>query len=174
MVHRQATARRRADARVDVATSQDNPWLGVALRSGLVTVGVGLVGSVIGAVTSSVPGLVSSLAAMTVVVVFFGISLVVAAYVGHKAPKAIMGTFMLTYVVKVIGFGALLLIPHDPSWFSRTWMTVSAVACVLAWQIVEVYLFSKLRLQIFSEESVQTQGSTGTHRGRHHGGTKEA
>lgn len=159
MVHRQATARRRAAAPVDASTSQDNPWLGVAFKTGLLTLGVGLLVALVGAVVGGTPGFVSSLAAMLVVVLFFGISLLVAAYVGHKAPKAIMGTFMLTYVVKVIGFGALLLIPRDPAWFSRLWITVSAVICVLAWQVVEVYLFSKLRLQIFDDEPRQGTAS---------------
>jgi ATP synthase protein I len=116
-----------------------------------VTASVGVLVSIVGAVVSSLPGLISSVTAMAVVVVFFGISLLVAAFVGHRAPKAIMAAFMLTYVVKVIGFGALLLVPHDPAWFSKLWMTVSAVVSVVVWQAVEVYLFSRLRLQIFAD-----------------------
>ncbi|MGO3151550.1 MAG: hypothetical protein ACTIJJ_02865 [Galactobacter sp.] len=169
MGHRQATARRRAEVPVEATSSQDNPWLGIARRSGLVTLGAGLVVSVIGALTSGTSGFVSSLAAMLVVVLFFGISLVVAAYVGHKAPKAIMSSFMVTYIVKVIGFGALLLIPRDPAWFSRLWITVSAVTCVLVWQLVEVYLFSRLRLQLFDDAPQQ-----GSATGAAHARTKEA
>lgn len=163
MGHRQATARRRAEVPVKAASSENNPWLGIALKSGLVTLGAGLVVTVIGTITSGTSGFVSSLAAMLVVVLFFGISLAVAAYVGHKAPKAIMGAFLVTYIVKVIGFGALLLIPRDPAWFSRLWITVSAVTCVLVWQAVEVYLFSKLRLQIFDDAPQQGRPSKPTH-----------
>lgn len=132
---------------------QENPWFGIALRCVSYTAAVGVLVCLVGAVLAGVPGLVSSLTAMIVVVVFFAISLLVAAYMGHRAPKAIMGAFMLTYVVKVIGFGALLLIPHDPSWFSRLWMTIGAVVSVIVWQVIEVLLFSRMRLQIFDEEA---------------------
>lgn len=132
------------------------PWLGILKWCLALTVPAVLVAAVIGSIVAGVPGLVSTLAAAGVVVLFFAISLLVGHFVGHLAPKALLGAFALTYIIKVIGFGAFLLVPTDPSWFSKAWATVGAVLALVVWQGTEMYRFSKLRLRIFDDPQAPT------------------
>lgn len=132
------------------------PWMGILKWCLALTVPAVLIAAVIGFVVAGVPGLVSTLAAAGVVVLFFAISLVVGHFVGHLAPKALLGAFALTYLIKVIGFGAFLLVPTDPSWFSRTWATVGAVLALIVWQGTEMYRFSQLRLRVFDDPQAPT------------------
>jgi ATP synthase protein I len=132
------------------------PWMGILKWCLALTVPAVLIAAVIGVFAAGVPGLVSTLASGGVVVLFFAISLVVAHCVGHLAPKALLGAFALTYLIKVIGFGAFLLVPRDPSWFSQVWATVGAVVATLLWLGTEMYRFSQLRLRVFDDPQDST------------------
>jgi len=134
-----------------VSDAPSTPWLGILSWCLAFTVPAALVTALIGLAAAGTPGVVSALAAAGVVVLFFAISLVVGHFVGHLAPKALMGAFALTYLVKVIGFGAFLLVPTDPSWFDRAWATAGAVVALIVWQGVEMYRFSRMRLRVFDD-----------------------
>lgn len=136
----------------DAAT---NPWLHLLGRTALISAAGIVLTAVVGLFVSGVPGLVSATLAGAVVILFFSLSLALAAVVGHLAPKALMAAFLGAYVVKVIGFGAFLLVPHDPSWFRAAWVTAGAVVGVLLWQGCEMYLLSRLRLRVFDDEQPQ-------------------
>ncbi|RKW71852.1 hypothetical protein [Galactobacter caseinivorans] len=137
---------------VAVASDEDKtPWMSILLWCMGLTGAAIVVTALLGLLVAQRPGLLSVLAVGVVVVVFFGLSLLVGHLVGQRAPNAQLAAFMLMYIVKVIGFGAFLLVPHDPFWFNGTWVTIGAVVSVLVWQGVEMYRFSRVRMRIFSE-----------------------
>lgn len=137
---------------VAVASDEDRtPWMSILLWCLAVTGAAIAVTALLGLLFAQLPGLLSVLAVGAVVIVFFGLSLLVGALVGQHAPNAQLGAFMMMYIAKVAGFGAFLLVPHDPSWFNATWVTVGALVAVLVWQVVEMYRFSRVRMRIFSE-----------------------
>lgn len=137
---------------VAVASDENTtPWMGILGWCLAITVPAVLVAAVIMLLALGTPAFISTLLAAGVVVLFFAISLLVAHFVSHLAPKALMAAFLIMYVVKVIGFGAFLLVPTSPEWFDRTGATVGAVLAVVIWQSVEMYRFSRMRLRVFDD-----------------------
>lgn len=127
------------------------PWLGIlGWCLGITAPAIALT-ALIGWLVAGPAGALSPLAAGAVVLVFFGLSLLVAHWVGHLAPKAFFGAVAGTYAIKVLGFGLFLLVPTDPSWYDRTWVLIGAIVAVLVWQGAEMYRFSKLRLRIYDD-----------------------
>jgi ATP synthase protein I len=83
--------------------------------------------------------------------VFFGISLLIGHYVGRSNPSGAIGAFLAAYVVKVVGFGAIVFILGAPAWLDRMWFFVAAVAGVVIWQGAEVFAFSRIRHQLYAD-----------------------
>ncbi len=68
-------------------------------------------------------------------------------------PQAVMGIFVMTYFVKVVGFAAVLFALGTPTWLNKPWFAVAAVVCVLLWQATEVVIFSRQRFLLFDEDA---------------------
>lgn len=100
---------------------------------------------------SDVYGVYSVLFGAFVVMTFFGLSLLVGHVVSLRMPGAVMGAFVMTYFVKVVGFAAVLLALGTPTWLDKPWFAGAAVAAVLLWQATEVVIFSKQRFLFFDE-----------------------
>ena len=96
-------------------------------------------------------GVLSVLFGSALVIAFFGLSLLVGHLVSKKMPDAVMGIFVITYFVKVIGFAAVLFAMGTPGWLNKPWFAGAAVACVLVWQATEVVIFSKQRFLFFND-----------------------
>lgn len=144
-------------AAVPASDAPTNPWWRLLGLTAAVSAVAVVATAVIGLLFSGVPALVSAALAGVVVLIFFGISLALAAIVGHLAPRALMASFLMAYIVKVVAFGALLMVPHDPAWFRGAWVTAGAVVAVIVWQGCEMALLSRMRLRIFHDPA-----STGT------------
>lgn len=141
-----------------------SPWLGILKAC----VSWSLIGS---AATMIVAAFIAgSLAAFSVglaallVIMFFGVSLLVAELVGRVSPGAALGAFMITYLVKVFGIGFVLLAVGIPDWVEQGWFMWSAIGIVVLWQAGEVRAFSKARLPIYisQDEPAKTPNSTTT------------
>jgi ATP synthase protein I len=104
---------------------------------------------------TDVQGVLSVLSGSFLVIVFFGLSLLVGHVVGKKMPSAVMGVFVITYFVKVIGFAAVLYAVGTPGWLNKPWFAGAAVATLLLWQATEVVSFTKQRFLFFDESAVQ-------------------
>lgn len=129
----------------------ESPWLKI-LSACLKWSGAVLALSAIAGLIAGGPAtLLSVLFGGGVVMLFFGISLAVGHAMGEKNPSGAIGAFIGVYVVKVVGFGGVMLALGAPPWLDRTWFFGAAVATVLVWQFAEVVAFSRLRLQLFSE-----------------------
>ncbi|HET7414283.1 MAG TPA: hypothetical protein VFI97_01135 [Arthrobacter sp.] len=86
------------------------------------------------------------------VIAFFGLSLLVGHFVGRKNPSGALGMFVVTYVVKVVGFAVALFAMGQPAWLEGTWFFGAAVGTVLVWQICEVIAFSKTRYLLYGSK----------------------
>ena len=145
-----------------------SPWLGLAARcSGAsaavaaVLAGVALfVGGPAGG-----PGAAGSVAfAAGVVIAFFAISLLAGHAFGRRNPSGAIGAFAVVYVLKIVGFAALLLWLGRPGWVDGPWFGASGIVTVVVWQAVEVISFGRLRLLIFDDSdgsSAREEGPRG-------------
>ncbi|ALV45913.1 hypothetical protein MB46_10880 [Arthrobacter alpinus] len=111
---------------------------------------------------TDVQGVLSVLFGALLVIVFFGLSLLVGHIVGKKMPSAVMGVFVMTYFVKVVGFAAVLYAMGTPGWLNKPWFAGAAVATVLLWQATEVVNFTKQRFLVFDESAAQPPTTGGT------------
>lgn len=100
---------------------------------------------------TNVDGVLSVLFGSLLVIAFFGLSLLVGHLFSKKMPEAVMGIFVMTYFVKVVGFAAVLFAMGTPGWLNKPWFAGAAVVCVLIWQATEVVIFSRQRFLFFNE-----------------------
>lgn len=105
-----------------------------------------------GAVAFSGPAAAASVAlAAVIVIAFFALSLIAGHLVGRRNPSGAIGVFAVVYVLKIVGFAAILLWIGTPAWISRPWFGAAGIVTVVVWQAAELYAFSRLRLQIFDD-----------------------
>ena len=128
-----------------------SPWLGLALRCTAAGAGTAAVLAVAALVVAG-PAAAGSVAfAAGVVIAFFAISLLAGHAIGRRNPSGAIGAFAVVYVLKIVGFAALLLWLGRPTWVDGPWFGASGIVTVVVWQTVEVISFGRLRLLIFAD-----------------------
>ena len=115
-------------------------------------------------IVSGWPGVGSVVFGSSVVVAFFGLSLLVGHVYGRKNPSGAIGMFMVTYLVKVVGFAVILFTLGAPTWLNGPWFAAAGVVVVLLWQATEVLTFSRQRLQLYNDP-VEPPSATGSGKG---------
>lgn len=122
------------------------------LKKCLVVDGIALVAMVVLAlIFTNSDGVLSVVFGSLLVMAFFGLSLLVGHIFSKRMPQAVMGIFVMTYFVKVVGFAAVLFALGTPTWLNKPWFAAAAVVCVLLWQATEVVIFSKQRFLLFDD-----------------------
>lgn len=137
---------------VTVSGPSMTPWLNILLRclsvSGLAT----LVTALIAFFANGTGAAGSVLFGAVVVIAFFSLSLLVGHLYGRKNPSGAIGVFMVTYLVKVVGFAVILFSIGQPSWLHAQWFAMAGVIAVVVWQATEVVTFGRQRLLVFGDE----------------------
>ena len=126
-------------------------WLGILKKCTLITTGAVAVAAVTALAISGPGAAFSALFGYAVVVAFFGISLAVGHFAGRNNPSGAIGLFAVTYAIKVVGFAVVLFVLGTPPWLSPNWFFAGAVGTVILWQVVELYVFSKARHQLYND-----------------------
>ncbi|PYI68689.1 hypothetical protein CVV68_05155 [Arthrobacter livingstonensis] len=127
------------------------PWLNI-LKKCLLVAAAATAALAIGAlIVTGWPGVGSVVFGSVVVVAFFGLSLLVGHIYGSKNPSGAIGVFMVTYLVKIVGFAAILFTLGTPTWLNGPWFATAGVVVVLLWQATEVVTFSRQRLQLYND-----------------------
>ncbi|GAB3283934.1 hypothetical protein GCM10027449_27460 [Sinomonas notoginsengisoli] len=127
------------------------PWLGLAATSSAASAAGAILLAIAGLVASGPGAAGSVLFAAGIVIAFFALSLIAGHFAGRNNPSGAIGVFAVVYVLKVVGFAALLLWLGKPAWVAGPWFGAAGIATVVIWQTVEVLAFSRLRLQIFDD-----------------------
>lgn len=134
-----------SEGRVPVADPVPSVWLPMLRFCLLVCVPVAVLATAAGALIAGWGAAGSALGAAALVQAFFTISLLVghrfAAAGGSRALRA----FLIAYLLKVVGFGAALLLLGRPGWVDPVWFVGTAVVVVLAWQTAELAAFARSR-----------------------------
>ncbi len=95
----------------------------------------------------------SALFGGVLVIAFFGVSLLLGHFVGRKNPSGALGVFVVTYVIKVVGFAVALFAVGQPAWLAGAWFFGAAVGTVLVWQVAEIVAFSRTRYLLYGSDS---------------------
>lgn len=141
---------------ITVSDAPVAPWLGI-LRTCLTWTVVACAAAALVALFVSGPlAAASAGVASLLVIVFFGISLLIADWVGRISPGAALGAFVITYMVKVFVVGFALLAIGLPAWVNGPWFLWTALGAVVLWQAGEIQAFSKARLPVFDPDASPT------------------
>jgi ATP synthase protein I len=137
------------------------PWLNILKKCLLIASAATAVLAVAALVVSGWAGVGSVAFGAVVVVAFFGLSLLVGHIYGRKNPSGAIGVFMVTYLVKVVGFAVILFTLGAPTWLNGPWFAAAGVVVVVLWQATEVVTFSRQRLLLYNDPA-EPQAPTGS------------
>ena len=118
----------------------------VLRRAGLVTLLVGVVGTVIGGIVAGSEGVIAGVLGTVIVLVFFSVGQVVLGSVLKNNPPNAMMVAMTLYLVKIGVLLVLLLVLQDATFFAPKVFAAVIVACTLAWTFMEVWIFSRTQV----------------------------
>lgn len=145
-----------------VGVSFSSLWLRLAALCSGTTAGVDAVLAVVAWLVTG-PAAAGSVAfAAVVVIAFFAISLLVGHFVGRRNPAGAIGMFAVVYLIKIIGFAALLICIGTPAWIDPPWFGAAGIVTVVVWQAIELWGFSRVRLQIFNDPEEPGQAGSPT------------
>lgn len=113
-----------------------------------VTVAVGIVAAVIGALVASDPGkaLLGAAIGTVIVVAFFTVGQVVVGAVLRTAPQMAMSVALMVYLVKIGILFIFIILFQGTTAFDTKVFALTIVACTLAWTVAEVWIFARTKV----------------------------
>lgn len=113
-----------------------------------VTVAVGIVAAVIGALVASDPGkaLLGAGIGTLIVVAFFTVGQVVVGAVLRSAPQMAMSVALMVYLLKISVLFIFIILFQGTTAFDTKVFALTIVACTLAWTIAEVWIFARTKV----------------------------
>lgn len=138
-----------------------SPWMGILKTCTTYTLGVGAVASLVLWPILG-PHVAWSIAfAVGLVILFFGVSLLIAETAGRINISYALPAFLFTYVIKIFGMGFMVLFSGLPDWVHRPTFMWGAIGALVLWQIGEIRAFSKARLPVFADDDQAPSGGVG-------------
>lgn len=117
----------------------------------LPTAVVGLLAVVVGMFSGPKAAWSAALGAV-LVLAFFTVSLLAMKRTAHLAPTAVMLVVMVTYTVKILALGLVMVVLRDAAWVSGYAVGVTITVCALVWLYFEMRAYKRLRIFAFSPQ----------------------
>lgn len=113
-----------------------------------VTVAVGIVAAVVGALVAADPGkaLLGAAIGTVIVVAFFTVGQVVVGAVLRTAPQMAMSVALMVYLVKIGILFIFIILFQGTTAFDTKVFALTIVACTLAWTVAEVWIFARTKV----------------------------
>lgn len=113
-----------------------------------VTVAVGIVAAIIGALVASDPGkaLLGAAIGTLIVVAFFTVGQVVVGAVLRSAPQMAMSVALMVYLLKIGVLFIFIILFQGTTAFDTKVFALTIVACTLAWTVAEVWIFARTKV----------------------------
>jgi hypothetical protein len=128
---------------------------------GLATAALSLIGFTIG---YGGAGLVSAALAAAMVLFFYGVGQYVMVLFADAGARTLLTVSLCSYTTRVVVLGLVLVLynRYHQSWPTLVPMAifVTTIAVVAGWLIVEVFVFSRLRIGVYDTEYVPPSGGT--------------
>jgi ATP synthase protein I len=113
-----------------------------------VTVGVGVIAAVIGALVAADAGkaLLGAAIGTVIVVAFFTVGQVVVGAVLRTAPQMAMSVALMVYLLKIGVLFVFIILFQGTTAFDTKVFALTIVACTLAWTTAEVWVFARTKV----------------------------
>ncbi|MGV1009428.1 MAG: hypothetical protein ACOYBY_12565 [Dermatophilaceae bacterium] len=95
---------------------------------------------------------------VALVLAFFTISLLAMKRTAHLAPTAVMLVVMVTYTVKILALGIVMVLLRDATWVSGYAVGVTITICTLVWLYFEMRAYKRLRIFVFTPQPGGSDG----------------
>ncbi len=102
-------------------------------RVGSITIGVGVVATVVGTIVAGTAGLIAGILGTTIAVGFFAAGQYVVGRVLRNSPETAFMTALAVYVGQILVLFVLLLLLQDATFFAPKVFAATIMACTLAW-----------------------------------------
>ena len=93
-----------------------------------------------------VKGLVGALIGVTVVIAFFGISIVVVGRAARVSQPAMMVAALVTFLVKIVALAVIVSMLNGTTAFSTRALGFTAIGCILAWNAAQVIVAMRVKM----------------------------
>jgi ATP synthase protein I len=113
-----------------------------------VTVAVGIVAAIIGALVASDPGkaVLGAAIGTLIVVAFFTVGQVAVGAVLRSAPQMAMSVALMVYLLKIGVLFIFIILFQGTTAFDTKVFALTIVACTLAWTVAEVWIFARTKV----------------------------
>lgn len=133
----------------------------VLTRAGLVTVGVGVVATIIAMLTEGSKGLIGAALAAVLVLVFFSAGQLVLGRILAANPQMALTAALLIYLVKVGILLVLLILLAGATFFDPKAFGLTIVVCTIAWTCMEVWVYSTTKVLYVDPSGGAPRGPSG-------------
>jgi ATP synthase protein I len=117
----------------------------IVRRSALVTAVVAAIMAAVSGGVAGGKGLLAAVLGSALVAVFFAISVLAVGRAARVSPQAMMITALATYVVKIVLLVIFVARFSDTTVFNPRMFGLTALACILAWSLSQVFWSMKLK-----------------------------
>ncbi len=113
-----------------------------------VTVAVGVIAAIIGALVASDPGkaVLGSAVGVVIVVVFFTVGQLVVGGVLRSNPQMALTVALMVYLLKIGALLIFIVLFQDTTLFDTKVFALTVLACTLTWTAAEVWVFSRTKV----------------------------
>lgn len=91
----------------------------------------------------------SAVGTIVIVAFFSWVSVALTDVTSRRAPSLVMAVAMSGFVLKLIAFALILTLFEAPYWLQPGWAAAGAIAAIIVWQVVEVFVFLRHRQLIY-------------------------
>ncbi len=118
----------------------------ILIRSAVATAIVGVILVVVGAIIDGGKGALGAVFGVTLVAVFFSLSVVAVSLAGRWGSAAMTATALGTYVVKILAVLIIVAGLQNTTVFNTKLFGVTAIICILAWSAGQVATLARRRM----------------------------
>lgn len=113
-----------------------------------VTLVVGVIAGVLGALVASEPGkaILGAVVGVAVVVVFFSVGQLVVGNVLRNNPQMALTVALMVYLLKIGALLIFIVLFQGTTLFDTKVFALTVLACTLAWTVAEVWIFSRTKV----------------------------
>jgi ATP synthase protein I len=156
----------KASGALVASSAPRSPWLGILTTCVAYTVGVGALASLVAWPILGAREAGSLAFGCALIVVFFGVSLLVAEWAGRYRSTWALPAFLFMYIAKILAMGFLVLFSGLPDWVLAPYFMWGALGSLVLWQFGEIRAFSRARLPIFNSDDPSPTPSAGGENGQ--------
>ena len=115
----------------------------------LATSAAGVVVTIVAAFLQGSAGAIGAGLAAVVTIAFFGVSLLLLWATRRLSPAAVMSVALLTYGLKIMLLGLMLVLVFQARWLSGMAFALSVIVCACVWLAVQVRTVRRARLPVY-------------------------